>query len=337
MVPGRRYAAVVTLLVAGLLLSASVGTATSLRTEYVAREVDPAASPTAVADVDPDVVNLDSRLADDSAAVREPVDTAARTGRFEGSVPPELHIQLDGMDARYAVYDGQYYRLDLNVSEETTRATIRLDPTAGAAVAEAVATPYASASSDVQRVVREGSMRSEAFVEPGLVVRDGTYYLVRTRAEGALAGRLLAAFGGFVLAPVGRAYVVAALGLLAALRSRDTSKPLDERVALGVVVGTLLVSWTFTALVGSGSLAMRFTLVPFVGGVAALGLFAGSCLRTGAWGRLAATSVLAAVVGVGTPLVAVGGFAGAIAVPLLVVGWLGSLPLATYGYRFTPE
>lgn len=337
MVPTRRYAAVATLLVAGLLLSASFGAAGSLRTEYVAHEVDPAASPTVVADNEPDVVNLDERLADDSDAVRRPVETAARTGRFEGSVPPELHIQLDGMDARYAVYGDRYYRLGLNVSAETTHATIRLDPTTGGDVAEAVATPYDAASPAVRRVVREGSLRSDEFVEPGLVVRDGTYYLVRTRSEGAIAGRLFAVLGGFVLAPIGRAYVVSALGLLAALRSRDTPTPLDERTGLAVVAGTLVVSWAFTLLAGRGSLGLRLTLVPFAGAVAALGLFAGSCLRTRAWARLVAVSVVAGVVGVGAPLVAVGGFGAIAAVPLLVAGWVGSLPLAVYGYSYTPE
>lgn len=337
MVPRRRYAAVATLLVAGLLLGASFGTATSLRTEYVAREVDPGAAPATVADAEPDVVNLDARLADDSAAVEEPIATAARTGRFAGDVPPELHIQLDDMDAPYAVYDGRYYRLGLNVSAERTHATIRLDPTTGAAVAEAVATPYAAASPTVQRVVDEGSLRSRELVEPGLVVRDGTYSLVRTRTEGALAGRLLAAFGGFVLTPVGRAYAVAAVGLFALVRSRDTARPLGDRDALAVVVATLAVSLALAALTGSGSLALRLTLVPFVAGVAALGLFAGSCLRSRSWGRLAAAPVAASVVGVSAPVVAVGGFAALFALPLLFVGWLGSLPLAAYGYAFTPE
>ena len=337
MVPRRRYAAVVTLLVAGLLLGASFGTAASLRTEYVAREIDPGAAPAAVADAEPDVVNLDARLADDPAAVREPVATAARTGRFAGDVSPDLHIQLDGMDAPYAVYDGQYYRLGLNVSNETTHATIRLDPTTGAAAAEAVATPYAAASPAVQRVVDEGTMRSRELVEPGLVGRDGTYFMVRTRTEGALAGRLLAAFGGFVLAPVGRAYAVAAVGLFALVRSRDTACPLGAREALAVAAVTLIVSLALAALTGSGSLALRLTLVPFVAGVAALGLFAGSCLRSRSWGRLAAASVAASVVGVGAPVVAAGGFAALFALPLLFVGWLGSLPLAAYGYAFTPE
>jgi hypothetical protein len=336
-VPTRRYAAAATLLVAGLLLSASFGTAASLRTEYVAREVDPAARPAAVADAEPDVANLDALLADDPEPVREPVATAARTGRFEGAVPPELHIQLEDVDARYAVYDGRYYRLGLTVAAERTRATIRLEPTTGEAVAAAVATPYDAAPPDVRRVVDEGSVRTTDLVEPGLVVRDGTYHLVRTRSEGALAGRLFALLGGFVLAPIGRAYVVAGVGLLAALRTYDTPRPLDDRTALVVAAVAWVGSLALSALAGRGSLGLRFALAPSVAAVAALGLFAGSCLRRRAWGRLTVASVATTAVGVGAPLAAVGGFGAVVALPLLFVGWVGSLPLAAYGYSYTPK
>jgi hypothetical protein len=39
---------------------------------------------------------------------------------------------------------------------------------------------------------------------------------------------------------------------------------------------------------------------------------------------------------VGAPLAAVGGSGAVVALPLLFVGWVGSLPLAAYGYAYTP-
>ncbi|WP_411963982.1 hypothetical protein [Haloferax sp. YSMS24] len=341
MVSARRYAAVGALLVVGVLMTQTFAAATTLQTTSEATRVDPALVPHEVAQADAEVVDLDVWRRSDPDSVDAVLREAIQTGTYNGSLPPELHIEVADLSnrTRYAVYGGEYYRFDVVLhDEETTNATIRTAPANAQTVADDVATSYENASADARRVIDDGSVASDSFaVERGLYVRDRTYYLVRPANEGAIFGKFVALIGGFLFNPIGKAYAVSGFVLLGALRHSGRDRPLTAATAIAVVPGTVLFAWASAALVGSGSLAMRFVLVPAIGVVAAFGLFAGVCLRRQSWAKLAAGSVTlgGGVVAVG--VAALGVLGAVFGIFGMVAGWFGSLVLALYGFVFAAD
>ncbi|KAB1193760.1 hypothetical protein GJR96_10050 [Haloferax sp. MBLA0076] len=338
MAPPTRFAAVVSLLVVGVFFTQSFSLAAGLQTTYVADEVTAETPPELVATNDADVVDLTDHVAG-TPELEDPLQTAVETGRFDGSVEPEAHIVLSDVhdDVRFAVYEGRYYRFSLDVSDEPIGAEITLSPTDWRTVAEATADPAADASPEVRKAIDDGSAAQDSFVVSGLYVRDGTYHLVRPESEGAVAGNFFATVGGFLFNPIGWAYVVSGVGLLAALQTRDGPRPVDTRSALAVLPATLAVMWVATTLSGTGSVAMRYALVPFIGVVAAFGLFAGLCLRRRAWGPLAVGSVVLCGVVFAVDVAALGVLGAAFGTLGIVVGWGGSLLLVPYGYLFAVD
>ncbi|MCO8268750.1 hypothetical protein NKF06_19755 [Haloferax sp. AB510] len=336
MVPRKRLAAVVALLLVGVALSQSFAVATStstLESTYEADAVTADSPPGLVASHDADVVNLDKTV-NRTPQLRESVATAARTGRYDGDIEPEAYMTLSDVneDAEFAVYDGRYYRFSLNVSDDPVGATIELDPTDWETVAAAASSPAANASADVREAIDEGTVTNSTFVVPGLYERGGAHYLVYPANEGEILGNFLAVVGGFLFNPIGWAYTVAGLGLLGAFRIHRRTRPLDRRTALLVVPGTLVAMWLATTLTSTGSLGMRYVLVPGIGAVTAFGLFAGFCIRRGSWKSLLGWSVALVVVVIAADAVAIG-LVGTIFGALgLVVGWFGSLLLVPYGY-----
>ncbi|ELZ76775.1 hypothetical protein C456_03791 [Haloferax volcanii DSM 14919] len=341
MVPRKRLAAVVALLLVGIALSQSFAVATStssLESTYEAEEVTADSPPGLVASYDADVVNLAATV-NETTQLREPVATAARTGRYDGDIEPEAYMTLSDVneDADFAVYDGRYYRFSLNVSGDPVRATIELDPTDWETVAAGASSPAANASADVREAIDGGTVTNSTFVVPGLYERGGAHYLVHPANEGEILGNFLALVGGFLFNPIGWAYTVAGLGLLGAFRVRRRARPLDRRTALLVVPGTLVAMWLGTTLTNSGSLGMRYVLIPGIGVVTAFGLFAGFCIRRGSWKSLVGWSVALAAVVVAADAVAIG-LVGTIFGTLgLVVGWFGSLLLVPYGYALASD
>ncbi|ELZ94074.1 hypothetical protein C440_10653 [Haloferax mucosum ATCC BAA-1512] len=339
MVPLKRLAAVVALLLVGVLITQSISVAGELQTTYVSEEVSAETSPELVAAHDSDIVSL-SRYVNGTSKLEAPVETAAETGIFDGQIESEAYMALDDIDegAEFAVYDGQYYRLSLNVSGDPVSATIRLSPTDWETVSQAAAEPAANASTDVQETIDEDSVDVGSFVDQGLFSRGGTYYLVYPENIGAAYGKLFSAIGAFLFNPVGWAYVITGLGLLIAFRNRSTVRPLDRKMALAVIPGTLLALWLETTFAGSGSLSMRYVLTPASGVVAAFGLFAGFCLRRRAWKPLVAGSVILPIVVIGVNTLLLGVFGAIFSVLFgLFIGWFGSLPLVLYGYVFATE
>ncbi|RDZ34749.1 MULTISPECIES: hypothetical protein [unclassified Haloferax] len=341
MVPRKRLAAVVALLLVGIALSQSFAVATStssLESTYGAEEVTADSPPGLVASYDPDVVNLAATV-NETPQLREPVATAARTGRYDGDIEPEAYMTLSDVneDAEFAVYDGRYYRFSLNVSGDPVRATIELEPTDWETVSTAVSTPAANASADVREAIDGGTVTNSTFVVPGVYERGGAHYLVHPANEGEILGNFLALVGGFLFNPIGWAYTVAGLGLLGAFRVRRRARPLDRRTAVLVVPGTLAAMWLGTTLTNTGSLGMRYVLIPGIGVVTAFGLFAGFCIRRGSWKSLVGWSVALAAVVVAADAVAIG-LVGTIFGTLgLVVGWFGSLLLVPYGYALASD
>lgn len=339
MVSAKRYAAVVLLLVIGVLCMQAPGAVTDLQTTYDATPVDPAADATAIAAGDSDVADLDEWAASMSSEAASVVHHTAANGSYNGSVPSEFHSQLDDYEnTTIAVYDGQYYRMNATTAEQTTEARLALASIPPTEATTTVATPYTDTDTDsvVRRAIEQGNVTTDTFaVQTGLISRNGNYYLVTPRNEGAVVGKLFAMIGGFLLNPIGNAYSVAGIGLIVALRRRYSARPLDERSALAVVGGTIAVLWLWTTLSGSGTVGVRYTVFPLMGAVAALGLLAGLYLRWRSWHRLGVLTVGTIAVGIGA-VVGVLGVFGLLLGPLaLFIGWLGSLPLVGYGYVFT--
>ncbi|ELZ81224.1 hypothetical protein C454_09271 [Haloferax gibbonsii ATCC 33959] len=341
MVPRKRLAAVVALLLVGVALSQSFAVATStsaIESTYQAEEVTADSPPGLVASHDSDVVNLDETV-NETPQLREPVATAARTGRYDGDIEPEAYMTLSDVneDAEFAVYDGRYYRFSLNVSGDPVRATIELDPTDWETVSAAASSPASNASADVREAIDEGTVTNSTFVVPGLYERGGAHYLVSPANPGEVIGNFLTIVGGFLFNPIGWAYTVAGLGLLGAFRIHGRARPLDRRTALLVVPGTLVAMWLATTLTNTGSLGMRYVLVPGIGAVTAFGLFAGFCIRRGSWKSLVGWSVALVAVVIAADAVAIGVVGTIFGALGLVVGWFGSLLLLPYGYALAAD
>ncbi|RDZ52214.1 hypothetical protein C5C07_10515 [Haloferax sp. Atlit-4N] len=341
MVPRKRLAAVVALLLVGVALSQSFAVATStsaIESTYQAEEVTADSPPGLVASHDSDVVNLDETV-NETPQLREPVATAARTGRYDGDIEPEAYMTLSDVneDAEFAVYDGRYYRFSLNVSGDPVRATIELDPTDWETVSAAASSPASNASADVREAIDEGTVTNSTFVVPGLYERGGAHYLVSSANPGEVIGNFLTIVGGFLFNPIGWAYTVAGLGLLGAFRIHGRARPLDRRTALLVVPGTLVAMWLATTLTNTGSLGMRYVLVPGIGAVTAFGLFAGFCIRRGSWKSLVGWSVALVALVIAADAVAIGVVGTIFGALGLVVGWFGSLLLLPYGYALAAD
>lgn len=339
MVSAKRYAAVVLLLVVGVLCMQAPGAVTDLQTTYDATPVDPAADATAIAAGDSDVADLDEWAASMPSEAADVIHHAATNGSYNGSVPSELLIRLDEYEnTTTAVYDGQYYRMNATTAEQTTEARLALASISPTEATTTVATSYTDTDTDsiARRAIEQGNVTTDTFaVQTGLISQNGEYYLVTPRNGGAIVGKFFAVIGGILLNPIGNAYSIAGIALIAALRRRHSVRPLDEKSALAVVGGTIAVLWLWTTLSGSGSFGVRYTVFPLMGAVAALGLLAGLYLRWRSWHRLGVLTVGTLAIGIGA-VVGILGFFGLLLGPLaLFIGWLGSLPLVGYGYVFT--
>ena len=234
--------------------------------------------------------------------VRPLVGQAAANGSFTGNVTPELHITIDGIEARYVVYEGAYYRWNLTVSEETTFARIQMAPVSATALLETVSSPYEAASPKVQSAIKSRSTTGWN-VERGVYRRGEMYYAV-------------------------------ALGLLAyRYRNPLTDRPLTVRRSL--VVATLAVP---VALLGTLLFESRYLSWFITGPVSALvvasGMVAGVRVRQrrcavslGFTGLVAGLAVGASVLILGM----IGGLPGGLAV--LVGGITEVIPLG-YGIAF---
>jgi len=339
MVSAKRYGIVIVLLLAGLLLAQVGSAAADLRTTYDSTRVSPADDVGQIATGDPAVANLDAWVSSMPAAAGDAIATAVENGTFHGDVPPELYTRLSHYenDSTVAAYHGRYYRLNVTRSGRTTETWLTTTPLSPAAAAAAVATPYREASPGIRHAVDGGNASTARFaVGRALVAKDGAYYLVTPHAEGSVVGKFFGALVGAIFQPVARAYVVAGVALLAALRRRGSNQPLDGPTALAAVGGTVALLWVDATLTQTGSLAFRYVVFPAVGAVAALGLLAGRAFRRRSWLRLLALSIASAVGGVVAVAISMGAVGLLLGVPALVAGWFGSLPLAGYGYAFTP-
>lgn len=334
MPPSTRTLAILALLVVGIGLSfAFHATAGDTQLAYEAMGVEPGENPELVAGASPNVTDLDERLAGTDDRYREPVRTAAATGSFEGSLSPELHTAIGGVDTPYVAYDGGYYEWSLLTRGETTNAAIEMRQTGPEAVFDDVARPVADAPTGVRTAVDEGTANGSG-VRPGLYRQDGAYYAVAVESEAAVFAQFASSIVSFVLTPVGRGYAAVALGLLA-YRYREPTRDrlLTARRAAAVAALALPVALVGTALFESGSIS-RFVTGPVSATVVASGVVAGVLAAQGRWLALTGTTV-------GVGLVATAAIAGALGIVGLVFGPLavligvatGAVPFG-YGYWF---
>ena len=330
----RRTLAVLALLAVGLACSFAFNVAVSGEgVTYTATAVEPGENASLVARASPAVADLGPRLDDVPPADRDPVRAAAENGTFEGIVAPELHIAIDDIEARYVVYEGRYYAWNATWEGETTNLSLRMRPTAAAAVLGNVSEPYAGAPAAARTAIERGSVTGESGAR-GIYLRDGAYYAVTPPSDDAILSTVLGALVGFVLTTVGRGYVAVGLGLLA-FRYREPSvdRPLTVRRALGVAALGVPVGLLGTLLFESGS-ASRFVTAPTGAFVVACGVVAGVLAKQGRWPALAGFSVLVAVAAAVAVGLAMGVVGLVFAVPALLVGFLaGTVPLV-YGRVF---
>lgn len=305
--PSLRTAALFALLVVGLVGSFAFHAAmTDMQVTYTATTVQSGDDPGRVMRASQSVATLDGRLDGKSNEVRRPVHQAAQSGSFSGNVTPELYTILDGMDAKYVVYDGSYYRWNTTVNDETTFVDIQTTPTDQAAVLEAVSEPYETASANVQETIDTGSVTGRNMVEPGIYRRANTYYAVAPENTGALAATIVEAFLGYVLTPVGRGFVAVALGLLTyQYRESFTDRVLTVRRAQVVAALGVPVAIVGTALFESGTLT-RFVTSPASTFVVSGGVVAGVLVHQRRWGRLVGWTALVCVVSIGVSVLALG-------------------------------
>ena len=305
--PSLRTIALLGLLVVGLGGSFAFHAAmTDMQVTYTATAVQPGDDPTRVSEASPSVTDLDGRLEGESSEVRRPVEDAVQSGSYSGNVTPELHIILDGMDAKFVVYEESYYRWNATVDGDTTFVRMQMTPAAPKSVLEAVSTPSQSASANVREAIDTGSVTGSNVVERGIYRQDDTYYAVAPENTGAIAANLFEAFLGYVLTPVGRGYVAVGLGLLAyRYRESFADRVLTVRRALVVAALGIPVALVGTALFESGSLT-RFLTSPASTFVVSAGVVAGVLTHQQRWGRLAGWTVLVCVLSVGASVLALG-------------------------------
>ncbi|ELZ58547.1 MULTISPECIES: hypothetical protein [Halorubrum] len=332
--PSARTAAIVALLLVGVILSfAFHATAAGSEIAYEATPVEPGEDPDLVAEASPDVTDLDERLSDAADRNREPVRTAAATGSFEGEISSELEIALDDARSPYARYDGRYYVWNLSTRGETANATIEMRPTDAESVFAAVARPAAESSSDLRRIIDEGTANGSG-VRTGLYRRDGAYYAVAIESEAAVVSRIAASFAGFALTPVGRGYAAVGLGLLA-YRYREPTRDrlLTVRRAAAVAALALPLALVASATFETGSLS-RLVTGPATAAVVASGVVAGACVARSRWRSLVGVTVgigLLATAAIAAALGPIGLLFGPLAVLFGIA--TGAVPFG-YGYWF---
>lgn len=334
--PSTRTVALVGLLVVGLGCSVAFQAVAGGEVTYTATAVEPGEDPAAVANVAPDVADLNEQLGGTSPDHSAPVDEAARTGSYVGNVSSELYIVLDDLEAtRFVVYDGEYYDWTLRIDGQTTTVDITMRPVEATTVYEETAQPIGSAPDEVRQAIETGNTTVTGVgVERGLYVDDGAYYAVAPEDERAIVGRILGAFVGVVLLPVGRGYVAVALGLLA-LRYREphVDRPLSSRRAVGVALLSLPVALLGTALFETGALS-RFVIGPASALVVAMGLVAGVLALRRQWVRLVGLTVGVGLLAAGA-ISAVVGLVGLFLGPLAVLfGVVAGVVPFGYGYWF---
>jgi hypothetical protein len=282
------------------------------------------------------VTNLDERLAGTSMRHRHPVQTAAATGSFSGSLEPELDIVVDDIKSPYVWYNESYYAWTVSTHAETTNATIRMSPTDPDTVFENISEPVADAPAEVRTAIHQGESIGLT-VESGLYQHNGTYYIVAPENEGAVITELASIVAGFILTPVGRGYVAVALGLLGFQYYEPTrDRLLTVRRAAVIPVLAVAVALIGTALFESGSL-LRFVRGPTSAFVVAAGTVAGVLARQRRWLWLASVTVGTGLVATAA-MTAVHGTVGLIfGAGIVFIGFITGVVPFGYGYWFAQE
>ncbi|MFD1572241.1 hypothetical protein ACFR9T_16945 [Halorubrum laminariae] len=332
--PSLRTIAIFGLLVVGVVGSFAFHAAvTDMDVTYTATAVQPGEEPSRVAFASGQIVDLDERLEDKSASIRQPVEHAAANGSFAGTVPPELHITLDDLETRYVVYEGAYYRWNLTVSDETTFVSIEMAQVTATTVLDSVATAYDAAPPKAKSAIQSGSVTGWN-VERGIYRQGQTYYAVAPRSETAIAGKIISGFLGYALTPVGRGYVAVALGLLAyRYRNPLIDRPLTVQRSLSVAAMAVPVAFIGTLVFESGSWS-RFVTGPMSALVVASGVVAGVLVHQRRWLALLGFTGLVAALVVGASVLALGVIGGLLGGLAVFVGLLtGVIPLG-YGIAF---
>lgn len=306
-IPSLRTTALLSLLIFGLLGSFAFHSAmTDMQVTFTSTAIQPGDDPALVARASPSVGDLGGRLEGRSSKVRQPVERAVQTGSYTGNVLPELSIVLDGMDVKYVVYDGSYYRWNATMNETTTFVAMEMTPTEPMTVLDTVSTPYRTASSEVKEVIDTGSVTGRNIFEPGVYTRGDTYYAVAPESAGALAANLLEAFLGSVLTPIGRGFVAVALGIMV-FRYREvvSNRVLTVRRALAVAALGVPVALVGTAFFESGSLT-RFVTSPAGTFVVSAGVVAGVLVHQRRWAHLIGWTVFVGILSVGASALVLG-------------------------------
>ncbi len=334
LLPSIRTVAILLLLVVGVGLSFAFHvSADGASVTYTATAVEPGENPELVTRGASNVTNLDDRLAGTSTQHQRPVQRAAATGSYTGSLEPELDIVIDDLESPYVWYNESYYTWTVSTQSETTNATIRMQATDPDTVFETVARPVDDAPTEVTTAIAEGTATGLT-AESGLYQQNGEYYVVAPESEGAVLAQLVKIFGGFVLTPVGRGYTAVGIGLLVyRFREPMRDRSLTVRRAIAITVLALPVALIGTILFESGSIA-RFVTGPASAFVVAAGTVAGVFAARRQWLRLVGVSI-------GTALLTIGGFVAAIGVVGGIFGTLavflgfatGVVPFG-YGYWF---
>jgi hypothetical protein len=204
------------------------------------------------------VTNLTS-VATENETARRQLDRAVADGAV--TVAGDSPLSRFENDTNYAVYGGEYYRL--NASGETDGAyTFRLQPVAADRVVDELGVVYADASPEVRRVVEEGEATVTADVDdsdeigtrvgvafgfdvPSVVVRDGSYYVLSPADELAVVGGFFSFFLSLTLFPalqrLGVTYLCVAGGVIGLTQLRGRRDVLTPRRAAAVVGGLAVV------------------------------------------------------------------------------------------------
>lgn len=337
LLPTARSASIGLLVLIGIgcLLSFNA-TVAGLGLTAEATAVDPAADAGTVATASSDVANLDRRL--DDPVVDAPVESvaeAARSGSYEGSMDPAVQAEINGLDARYAVYEGSYYRWNGTTSTESGDVRLGMEPVDATTVVNDVATPYEEASPAAKRVIRTGSSSVDE-LPTGVFVRDGTYYAITPVSTGEVASVVLRGAASYLLSLVGPGYLAVGIGLAVVRLRSPGSRPVTPRRAAAVASAAVPIGIAVAAASVSGP-PVLYLIYPGVGSAVAAGFVAGVFARRSQWLALAGVTALVGGLGVVGSFVA-GGVGGALvgAVGVVVAVVAGALPFV-YGVVFASD
>lgn len=352
-----RYVAVGALGLIGLVLFLSFtlfasGTLDELT--FTAEEFDPETEPER-ATVASEIDDLDEQVehSPNPEETRAAFDTAVEDGAYEaadGEYPEDLRYLAEGGVQEYAVYEGEYYRLDGTVDSETDRLRLELEPADATEVMDDVAIPYEEASETSRRAIDEGEATGFDF-GPRIVEQGGEYYAIEMSGGLDFVTSLVLAPVTIVLRAVGAAFLVVGAWLTVGLVRGDPT-PLSAGNGAGLAAGAAVLV-AAVSVPGDASPSFALVIWPSLAAATALLTLVGVFLNR--------SRVLPAVaLAIGIPIVVValaasteaivgvlgadpayghgsGTFGGGIALFSLfgagVVGW----PLAVYGYFFADD